>query len=48
MKNRKRTVLGVSLLLAYLLCVGLLTGPSLHRLIIGRLPVLRGCSLGRC
>lgn len=39
--NRKRSVLGAVLLLAYLLCVGLLTGPSLYQLFAGRLPVPR-------
>lgn len=35
---KKRTMIGVALLLAYLLGVGLLTGPSLYQLFAGRLP----------
>lgn len=36
---RKRDVTGCIILLLYLLVVGLLTGPSLYQLFVGRLPV---------
>lgn len=38
---KKRDVGGIVLLLLYLLVVGLLTGPSLYQLLVGRLPVPR-------
>lgn len=35
---KRRTMIGAALQLLYLLCVGLLTGPSLYQLFAGRLP----------